>query len=130
ALPPPGPYLPQLNASAAASAGLYGGGGAYADGIAVNPTSGHVFVSDSFPVQSFEFDGAGAFLQVLDGSGTPAGSFGGGYTSLALDNSSGNLYVTDTSDTVTDAFDSTGAYLPQITGTPGRSNARTPSSMR
>jgi hypothetical protein len=111
-----GAYLSQLNDPAATTAGLYGCGGAYADGIAVNPSSGHVFVSDSCAVQSFEFDNTGAFVKLLDGSGTPDGSFGGGYTSLALESSSGNLYVADSAHAVLDALDSSGAYLGQITG--------------
>jgi hypothetical protein len=117
-----GAYLSQINDPAAVTAGLYGCGGAYADGIAVNPTSGHLFVSDSCAVQAFEFDNSGSFVKVIDGSGTPAGSFGGGFVSIAADNSSGDLFITDTQHAVTDAFDSSGNYLAQITGAPGGTN--------
>jgi hypothetical protein len=113
-----GAYLSQINDPAAAAVGLYGCGGGYADGIAVNATSGHVFVSDSCSVKSFEFDPSGSFVTAWDGTGTPAGSFGGGYTSVAVDNSSGDFYVNDTSNSVVDAFDAAGTYLGQITGTP------------
>jgi hypothetical protein len=118
-----GVYQSQINDPAAVTAGLYGCGGAYADGIAINPTSGHVFVSDSCSVQTFEFDGAGAFVGAISGSNTPAGSFDGGYTSLALENSSGHLFVNDTGNSVVDVFDSSEAYLGQVTGTPGGANS-------
>jgi hypothetical protein len=124
-----GAYQSQINDPAATSAGLYGCGGQYADGIAVNATTGHLFVSDSCPVQSFEFDGLGSYLALWNGANspldpgslTPAGSFGGGYTSIATNDSSGAVYVTDTADQVTDYFDSAGNYLAQIPGAPGGS---------
>jgi hypothetical protein len=113
-----GAYLSQISDTAAATAGLYGGGGAYADGVAVNATSGHVFVSDSYAVQTFEFDASGSFVATWTGANTPAGSFGGNYTSVAVENSSGDVYVTDAANAVVDAFDSAGAYLGRVTGAP------------
>jgi hypothetical protein len=110
-----GAYQSQITAT---PAGLYAYSGNYADGIAVNATTGHVFVSDSGPVQTFEFDGSGAYVRTLTGSGTPAGSFGLGFTSVATSDATGDLYVLDTQDQVVDVLDSAGNFLSQIAGTP------------
>ena len=116
-----GAYQSQISDPAATAAGLYGCGGAYADGLAVSSASGHVFVSDSCSAQAFEFDGSGNYVKVWTGSNTPAGSFGTGYISVGLDDASGHVYISATAPVVTDAFDASGAYLGQITGTPAGS---------
>ncbi|HEV7493045.1 hypothetical protein [Baekduia sp.] len=115
-----GAYQSQISDAAAVTAGLYGCGGAYADGIAVSSSTGHVFVSDSCAVQAFEFDSSGSFVKAWGGSNTPAGSFGG-YVSLGIDDTSGDIYISDTGDAVTNAFNASGSYLGQITATPGGS---------
>jgi sugar lactone lactonase YvrE len=117
-----GAYLSQINDPAAVTAGLYGGGGAYADGIAVSAATGHVFVSDSYPVQIFEFDAAGSYVRTIDGSGSPDGSFGGGYVSVALDDANGYLYAASSAHQVVDQFDLAGTYLSQVIGVPTSGN--------
>jgi hypothetical protein len=122
-----GAYLSQITGTGETiegGFGLFGCGGEYTDGIAVNSTSGHVLVSDSCPVKAFEFEAGGAFLKVLDGSNTPARSFGALYTSVAVDDTSGLIYVTDGADGVTDAFSEAGEYEGQILGVPTATKPR------
>ena len=118
-----GVYLPAKQITAT-PIGLYGCEGEYTDGIAVNAATGHVFVSDSCAVQTFEFDALGNEVKTWDGSaaanpGTPAGSFGVGFTSVAVNDSTGDVYITDTTNRVVDQFNAAGEYLAQIPGTPG-----------
>jgi DNA-binding beta-propeller fold protein YncE len=114
-----GAFIASFDGSAT-SVGSFSPG--FADGIAVDDQNNHIFISDSGTVRAFDFASAtDPFPVTLDGSNTPAGSFGFGYVSIAADNASGNVYVADTYDSVVDAFDSSGAYLAQITGTPGAS---------
>jgi hypothetical protein len=110
-----GTYLRQIVET---PVGLYGCEGAYTDGIAVNSSTGHVYVSDSCSIEAFEFDASGTFVRTFDGSTTPAGSFGGGFTSVAADSSSGRVYIVDTSHELVDAFNGEAEYLGQITGRP------------
>lgn len=99
---------------------LYGGGGAYTDGIAVNDQSGELLVSDSWDLHTYRFELATAtFIAAIDGSETPAGGFGFGYTSVAADNSNGQIYVNDTEHQVVDSYNPNATYSGlQITGTP------------
>jgi hypothetical protein len=104
------------------SAGSFSSG--FADGIAVDDQNNHIYISDSSNVRAYDFASpTDPTPLTLDGSNTPAGSFGFGYISIAADNSSGRVYVPETQDSVVDAFDSSGGYLAQITGTPGGSFA-------
>lgn len=111
-----GVYLPEKQITAV-PAGLYGFGGEYADGIAVNANTGNVFVSDSGAVQTFEFNALGGYVTTFEGLNTPAGSFGKAYTSVATENASGRVYINDTEHHVVDAFDAAGNFVGQITGT-------------
>jgi hypothetical protein len=109
-----GAYLEQFTA---APAGLYNN---YADGIAVNDKSGELLLSSSQSLETFRFDLAtGAFIAAIDGSETPAGNFGTGYTSVAADNASGHIYINDTAHKVVDGFDSAAVYRDQIVGAQG-----------
>jgi hypothetical protein len=105
--------------------GLYGCEGRNTAGIAVDAGSGHVFVSDSCPVQTFEFDASGGVVKAWDGSagvnppGTPAGSFGNGYTAVAVSDVTNNVYIEDSEHEVVDQFAAGGEYLDQLEGGPG-----------
>jgi len=114
---PGGGYLRQITATPGE---LYGLGGAYTDGIAVDDYSGELLVSDSADLRTYRFDLAtGAAVGVIDGSEAPAGSFGTRYTSVAADGASGAIYITDTAHEVIDAYEPDGTYSgAQITGTP------------
>jgi hypothetical protein len=111
---PAGAYLEQFTA---APAGLYNN---YADGIAVNDKSNELLLSSSQSLETFRFDLAThAFIAAIDGSETPAGNFGTGYTSVAAADASGHIYVNDTEHQVVDGFDSSARYRDQITGALG-----------
>jgi DNA-binding beta-propeller fold protein YncE len=120
-----GAYLRSISDPEAIAEGLFGCGGNFTDGIAVNATSGHIFVSDSCPEKVYEFNAAGKFLSLWNGndkplpsSKTPAEGFSG-YVSVALNNTSGDLYISASFQEVVDRFDSSGEFKDQITGTPG-----------
>ena len=84
---------------------LYGGGGAYTDGIAVNDATGELLVSDSWDLHLYRFElTTGAFLGSNAGSETPDGSFGAGYISVAVDQANGNVFVVDSQHEVIDEF--------------------------
>jgi DNA-binding beta-propeller fold protein YncE len=102
-----------------------------ATALAVEHSSGDVYVLDAEANTIEKFDssgdpvdftqGSGAGTNQLIGSETPAGSFGeyppyGLPTQLAVDQSSGDLYVPDVFGGVIDVFASSGKYLSQIGG--------------
>lgn len=87
-----------------------------ASGLDVNDANGQVYAADSNSGSVAVFSTAGSELANLDGSQTPAGSFGGGAVAVAADSSSGNVYVLDSTNSVVDVFDSAGTYVCQITG--------------
>jgi hypothetical protein len=95
--------------------GLYTCEGNYTDGIAVDSTTGDVFVSDSCVGQVYEFDALGAYITTFEGTETPAKSFGG-YVSVAVDDVNRHVFIVDSRDQVVDVFDSSGVYLGQIAG--------------
>ena len=110
--------------------GLFRYGGGYLISIAVDATTGDVFVADwAGPNEVFEFDSAGNYVKTLDGSNTPDGNFSGECTgcyliSVATD-SAGKLYVASMSNRDFDVFDSSGNFLPPQ----GRDVGNTPSGI-
>jgi hypothetical protein len=92
-----------------------------AAGIAVNETSGDVYVADKGNNRIERFDSSGSFLSAFTGSEAPTGPIGEP-VGVAVDNSAGpaheDLYVTDAAHQVVDHFDREGHYSSQITGTP------------
>jgi hypothetical protein len=91
-------------------------------GLAVDGQNGNALVGDSAGNQDVIriFAPSGALLTTIDGSGTPAGSFGGNgfFQFIAADDASGGFYATDrhTSPEVIDRFDASGTYVCQISG--------------
>jgi hypothetical protein len=83
--------------------------------IAVDDENETTYVASSGVVDAFETV-SGTQLAGLDGSLTPAGSFGGGSVAVAANNGTGDVYVLDAVDGVLDVFSPAGAYLCQITG--------------
>jgi hypothetical protein len=112
-----GAYLEQFTAT---PEGLYNGGGFGTDGIAVAGKSGELLVSVFAVAKTYRFDLATrAFIGEIDGSETPAGSFGGGYTSVAAADSGGSIYINDNPDEVVDRYESDATYSgSQIKGLP------------
>ena len=108
------------------------------NGIAVDESTGDVYVADiaTNTISRFDADGNPVEFSVLhsntlSGSATPAGSFSfpsvsGTPAAIAIDNSTstsdpsrGDLYVMDAGHDVIDKFSSDGLYLSQITGSFG-----------
>jgi hypothetical protein len=105
-------------------------------GVAVNESTGDIYVVDKGNNRVQEFTSAGAYVAQFDGSGThpnegsaaPTGRFSSP-EGIAIDNSTnpldpsaGDVYVVDTGHSVVDKFSSTGAYVGQLTeGSPGSS---------
>ncbi len=100
-------------------------------GIAVNETTGRVYVADTDNNRVEYFSAAGVPEGQFNGSGTglnegqaaPTGQFVGP-EEVAVDNSTsssdpskGDVYVTDIGHDVVDKFSPTGEYIDQITGT-------------
>jgi DNA-binding beta-propeller fold protein YncE len=94
-------------------------GGVYPSGVAVDDANGDTYVADHNTGEVFVFETAsGVQLAGLDGSSTPAGSFGGSYGGIgvAANNGTGAVYVLDSTDGVVDVFEANGEYHCQITG--------------
>lgn len=101
-------------------------------GVAVNESTGDVYVLDSGNDRVEYFDSTGTYLGQFDGSGTnlavegqaaPAGRFSTP-DAIAIDNdpsspSYGDVYVADTGHEVVDKFDASGAYVGQLAETAG-----------
>jgi hypothetical protein len=106
---------------------VFGGAGSGAGqfsgptGVAVDDSSGDVYVADSGNNRVEEFGAEGKYVAQITGAETPAKSFSDP-SGVAVDNSSspakGDVYVTDVGHNVIDVFDSSGKYLSQIKGTP------------
>jgi DNA-binding beta-propeller fold protein YncE len=90
-------------------------------GVAVDNSTGDVYVVDQGNNRIEKFDAEGKYLSQITGSQTPAGSLAQP-RDIAVDNSSGSakgdVYVTDVGHSVIDVFSSAGTYLSQIVGAP------------
>jgi DNA-binding beta-propeller fold protein YncE len=87
-------------------------------GLAVNTTSGDVYVVDVGAGRVKRFDAGGDFVSAFDLSGADGGGSLNG--AIAVDQVSGDVYVTasrgDTSAAVVDRFSATGVFEAQIDG--------------
>ncbi len=99
------------------------GDGQFTDpaGVAVEDSSGDVYVADEGGNRVEKFDAEGTYLAQFDGSGNPA--FPGGFkapTGIAVNNSagasSGDVYVVDTGDDVIDKISPAGTFLSELNG--------------
>jgi hypothetical protein len=88
-----GEFLPAKQITAT-PLGLYGCGGLFTDGIAVNAKSGHVLISDGCSEEVFEFDASGIPMEPWSGIGAP--NLFAGSLALAVDDTSGDIYVANT----------------------------------
>src|ERR1041385_1242195 len=120
---------PALAAHRHVFAGSFEGGeGPFAepDGVAVNDSTGDVYVVDRGNDRVEQFDAGGTFLASFNGAAAPTGAFSSP-TGVAVDNSSdpldpsaGDLYVIDAGHEAIDKFDAAGSYIGQLTeGAPG-----------
>jgi hypothetical protein len=104
-----GGYLSQITGSATPQ-------GSFGDprGIAVNSTSGHVYVADGNNSVIDVFDGTGKYLTQFENTGAPThGLQPFNPVALTVDGA-GDLYAGDVSNNVIDKFSAAGAYLAQI----------------
>jgi hypothetical protein len=92
-------------------------------GVAVDQTTGDLYVGDAGNNRVEKFEANGTFLVSIDGTETPAKAFSAP-TGVAVDNSSnpfdantGDLYVLDRNNNVIDKFSAAGTYVGQITAT-------------
>ncbi len=91
------------------------------EGMAVDDSTGDVYVVDTGNERVEEFSAEGAYISQFNGSETPVGSFsnlGGVAVDDSMDAAKGDVYVIDQGHNVIDVFDSSGKYLSQIVGTP------------
>jgi hypothetical protein len=106
-----GNYLSTMNGSAPPASSVTPGGsfgkGAGAVHVAVDQSSGDVYVSDSSHGVVDRFSSAGVYLSQLTGFSSPSG--------VASD-ASGDVYVADQGLGVVDEFNSAGTQVGQITG--------------
>jgi hypothetical protein len=86
-------------------------------GVAVNDTTGDVYVVDQGDDRVEQYSSTGVFLGQFDGSAAPTGVFSSPEY-VAVDNSgSEDVYVADNGHHAVDKFGPAGEYLGQLTGT-------------
>jgi hypothetical protein len=95
-------------------------GAFYSESVAVNDFNGHILVADSSVGLVYNYSSAADTSPVaIDGSTTPAGSFGAGRVAVAVDNASGDFYVANATNAVIDKFDASGTLISSF-GTGGQ----------
>jgi DNA-binding beta-propeller fold protein YncE len=85
-------------------------------GVAVQQSTGDVYVADQSNNRVEKFSASGEFILAFNGLATPAGSFSFP-TGVAVDPTSGDVYVTDQFNNAVDKFSSTGVYISPLDGT-------------
>ncbi|RPI39409.1 MAG: hypothetical protein EHM53_05785, partial [Methanoregulaceae archaeon] len=80
-------------------------------GVAVSPTSGNVYVADTYNHRIQEFTSTGSFVTEWGSDGSGDGQFH--YPSYLAVSPAGNVYVTDQSHNRVQVFTSSGAYVTQ-----------------
>ena len=91
-------------------------------GVAVDPSSGAVYVTDSGNDLVQKFTAAGAFVSQFGGPGPGHGTFNAPF-GVAVDSSSGAVYVTDSGNDLVQKFTAAGAFVSQFGG-PGSGHGR------
>ncbi|HEX3909782.1 MAG TPA: hypothetical protein VHW67_03645 [Solirubrobacteraceae bacterium] len=89
------------------------------NGVAVDSSSGRVYVADSAKGAVYEFSATGASEEKLNGSSSPQGAFGkeeaeGNVTAVAVDPLSGDLLVAEAERADVSEFNSTGQWVGWI----------------
>ncbi len=106
------------------SAGAGNGQFSQPTGVAVNNSTGEVYVVDGSHDRVERFGASGEYLGQFDGETSPTGKFASP-NAVAVDSdasspSFGDVYVSDPGHDVVDKFTATGAYINQLTGGEGR----------
>ncbi len=81
--------------------------------VAVDPSNGDVYVTDSGANQVVKFDSSGRYLLRFGSRGSGAGQFNYAF-GVAVDPSSGDVYATDLHNDRVEKFDSSGHYLSRF----------------
>jgi sugar lactone lactonase YvrE len=94
------------------------------NGIAVNATTGRVYVADSVKGAIYVYSDAGTFEEKLTGKGQPFGSFRGkeeeegNVAGVAVEESSGDIYVAEAERQEVSQYGASGEWLGWIRATP------------
>jgi hypothetical protein len=94
------------------------------NGVAVDSTTGRVFVADSIKGFVGIYSSSGSFEKKLTGSGSPNGTFfgpeeeTGNVTGVAVDEATGEIYVAEAQRRVVSQFNAEGKWIGWITSTP------------
>ncbi len=94
------------------------------NGVAVDGSSGKVYIADSAKGGVYEFSPSGAFEGKLTGKGSPNGTFfgseeeTGNVSAVAIDQSSGDLLVAEAERHLVSEFNPAGEWVGWITATP------------
>ena len=84
-------------------------------GVAIDQSTGSVYVVDQGNNRVEKYDAAGVYQSQFDGSATPEGSFSGP-TGVTVDQNTGDVYVADTGHNVVDKFTAAGVYSCELSG--------------
>ncbi len=93
-----------------------------AEGVAIDPTSRHIVVTDENNARVQIFDSAGNYLSQFGSAGTGNGQFSDPF-GVAIDPTTHNIVVTDLVADRVQIFDSAGTYLSQF-GAPGTADGQ------
>lgn len=92
--------------------GPFSFGAVRAQGVAVSDYNGHIYIANSSQGAVYDFESADDTVATKwTGTGTPAGSFGGGRLSVAVDNTTGDVYVADATHKVIVKLDAAGNVI-------------------
>ncbi len=120
----PKPAGPEEGAEGNLARVLSKGGMEEPNGVAIDGSSGRVYVADSVKGAVYEYSAAGEFEGKLNGSSSPQGSFfgkeeeEGNVSAVAIDPSSGDLLVAESERSVVSEFNPAGQWVGWITSTP------------
>jgi DNA-binding beta-propeller fold protein YncE len=84
-------------------------------GVAIDRSTGDVYVADSANNRVQVFTAAGTYMSQFNGAATPFGTFSGP-TAIAVDQASHDVYVADTANNVVDRFTGSGEYICELSG--------------
>ncbi len=93
------------------------------NGVAVDDSSGKLYIADSVKGGVFQFSASGAFEGKLTGKGAPNGTFAGSeeeegnVSAVAIDQGSGDLLVAESERHLVSEFNAAGEWIGQITNT-------------
>ncbi len=94
------------------------------NGVAIDASTGKVYVADSAKGGVYQFSATGAFEGKLTGKGAPDGTFlgpeeeGGNVSAVAIDQGTGDLFVAEAERHLISEFNAAGEWVGQVINTP------------